>query len=180
MARKMDAIELVAGLGVLSLGLVVTTFVVENLRERAAIDALVPPAAAAFRAFREALAAAGIKLKIGQTVRTGAQQQTAVDTGHSSTSHSWHLLRRALDVYPYDPVTGLPDMDGKNLELFRTMHRVAKGFGFEGLAFNPDGSRRYLINKQGKKYWDGGHLQFPQGMTYAAALAADRKAGYYA
>lgn len=179
---RRDGFELVLGLGLIAGAAWATERLVSRLLESAAetasINALIPPAAAALRNLRDALAQAGINTRVGSTRRTTAEQAAALASGHSSTTHSWHLLGRAVDLYPFDPLTGQLDLAGKNTGLYRKMHQIAAMGGWEGLAFNADGSRRLLINGAGQKYWDGGHLQFTQGMTFAQAQASD--AGKYA
>jgi len=109
-----------------------------------------------------ALEAAGIKVRIGPFVRTPAEQQTAIDKGRSGTERSKHLTARAIDLYPVDPTTGQPDYAGKRLDLYRRMVDIAKGQGWKSFAFKTDGSPRYLTNKQGGRFWDGGHLELGQ------------------
>jgi hypothetical protein len=121
---------------------------------------LVPPARTALETLLRALGAAGIRVKVGQTGRTLEQQARAVDAGRSSTYGGQHPKGRAVDLYPIDPSTGFPDYAGKNVELFRKMHAIAGGLGWTGLAFNPDGSPRYLTARSGRRFWDGGHLEW--------------------
>jgi hypothetical protein len=137
--------------------------------EQARLEQLIPAAQAALRSLIAALEGEGIDLYVGSTRRNPAQQASIVAKGNSATQHSWHLLGRGVDVYPR--VDGQPDLAGKNLDLFRRIHAVAPRFGWRGLAFNPDGSKRYITGTKGK-IWDGGHLEFPEGMTWAQAAAA--------
>jgi hypothetical protein len=112
---------------------------------------------------------------VGSTRRNPAEQAAIVAKGASATQHSWHLLGRGVDLYPIAP-DGKPDLPGKHLELFRTMHQVATRYGWRGLAFHPDGTKRYIETVKGK-VWDGGHLEFPEGMTYALAAAGAKGGG---
>ncbi len=130
------------------------------------------------RALIADLAADGITVRVGQTLRTPAQEKIAIDSGHSAVkTHSWHELGRALDLYPIDPSTGVDatgnDSDG-SLDLYVRMHAAASARGFRGLAFNSDGSRRYITNAQGRPIWDGGHLEWraPFG-SISEAVAAE-------
>lgn len=126
---------------------------------------------------RAELAAEGIETFVGSTLRTTSDQALNVSNGTSATSQSWHLLGRAVDLYPIDPITKQPDLDGRTWDtLFRRMHELAPHHGFRGLAFNADGSRRYLTTSKGK-IWDGGHLEFPGGMTWAVAAERFRSSG---
>lgn len=174
---RRDGFELLLGLGLLAGAAwateVLVTRLVESAAEASAINAMIPPAAEALRTLRDALAQAGIMTRVGSTRRTAAEQAAALASGHSSTSHSWHLLGRAVDLYPFDPLTGQPDMDGRNDGLFQQMHAIASSLGWTGLAYNADGTRRLLTNAAGQKYWDGGHLQWTEGMTFADAQEAD-------
>jgi len=111
------------------------------------------------------LASQGISVLVGQTSRTPAQVQANLAKGVSATPHSWHLLNRAADVYPIDPAMGQPDMNGRNVDLFRTMHATAAKYGFTNIAFNSDGSKRLITTSKGK-IWDGGHMQFTEGLSW--------------
>jgi hypothetical protein len=137
--------------------------------EQARAQQLIPAAQVALRDLQERLETVhGIRTYVGSTRRRQAEQDANVAKGVSATKNSWHLLGRGVDLYPYDPTTGKPDLPGKQIELFRTMHLEAAKFGWRGLAFNQDGSRRYITTTKGK-VWDGGHLEFPEGMTFAQA-----------
>lgn len=144
--------------------------------DEARLSQLQPDAQAAFRNLLGVLEADGIRVKVGTTLRTAAAEKSAIETGHTSSTLkvSWHQLGRAADLYPYDPATGAPDLDGKNTALFWRMHQLAADLGFRGIAFNADGTRRYITNAKGEKIWDGGHLEWrlPYG-TIAEAVAAE-------
>jgi hypothetical protein len=144
--------------------------------EAAKIGALVPAARDALVSLRKRLDGMGIKTLVGSTRRTDSEQASNVEKGVSATQNSWHLLGRGVDLYVYDDKTGIPDLNGVRLDLYRTMHAEAAKLGWTGLAFNPDGSKRYITTKTGK-VWDGGHLQFTQGMTFAQAKAAGESVG---
>src|SRR5262245_2418151 len=129
--------------------------------DEARLSQLQPDAQAAARELLAQLAAQGMRVKVGQTLRTPAQEKAAIDAGRSAVkTHSWHELGRAMDLYPYNPDTGSPDLDGVRIDLFRQMHDAAAAIGFRGIAFNADGSKRLITNSQGKKIWDGGHLEW--------------------
>lgn len=134
---------------------------------------LLPHVRDALAELRRRLDAEGIRTFVGQTLRSIEYQRTLVGKA-SDTLDSWHLLGRAVDLYPYNPDTGQPDLPGKRIDLFRRMHDVAKTLGFEGIAFNADGSLRRL--KSGAV--DLGHLQFRDGMTFAQAARAQRLEGF--
>jgi len=136
---------------------------------------LQPDAEAAFRGLIAQLAADGLSVKVGQTLRTPAQEKAAIDSGHSAVkTHSWHEIGRAADLYPIDPDTGSADLDGVRLDLFAQMHTTAVGLGFRSIAFNADGSKHLITNSAGKLIWDGGHLEWraPYG-SIAEAVAAE-------
>lgn len=115
----------------------------------------------ALRAMLAAANAAGLHVYVGQTLRTKAEEQAAIDSGHSAvTTHSWHEIGRAVDCYPIDPDTGHADLDGVRLDLFRQMVGFATDQGFTSLAFNADGSKHLLHTATGHTIWDGGHLEF--------------------
>jgi hypothetical protein len=134
---------------------------------------LIPAARAALDDLIEDLAKLGVQVFVGSTRRTPTEQSVAVSSGASSTQQSWHLLDRAVDLYPIDPETGQPDLNGKRTELFRIMHERAELHGWRGIAFNADGTKRYLNTSKGR-VWDGGHLEFPEGLTWAQAEAVKR------
>jgi hypothetical protein len=148
--------------------------------EQARAQQLIPAAQRALEALQDDLAARGVRTYVGSTRRNPEEQAKIVAKGNSATKHSWHLLGRGVDLYPYDPSTGKPDLDGRRLELFKLMHDVSARYGWTGLAFNPDGSKRLITTtKNGKsvKIWDGGHLQFTEGMSFAVAEARDNAKG---
>lgn len=142
---------------------------------------LLPQVRLAYDALRAELAALhGIELLLVSTRREQLEQDAKVAAGLSATRDSWHLLGRALDVQ-----TGRPnaageivwDAKGKDVESYRTLHRVAPRYGFRGTpngsAFGPDGSPAYIKTSSGK-VWDAGHLEFREGYaSVAAARAAD-------
>lgn len=142
---------------------------VSSVTEQRRLDGLLPEVRDALANLRQRLLTKGLRTFVGSTLRDDAQQLAVVESGHSSTSHSWHLVGRAVDLYPYDPLTDQPDLAGHNLELFRMMHAEASVLGFTGLAFNADGSKRYITTNKGKT-WDGGHLQYTGGLTFADAV----------
>jgi hypothetical protein len=136
-------------------------------REAERLEGLLPDVRAALALVRVELGKLGIQTLVGETRRTEAQQAGRVSSGNSATVRSWHRLGRAVDLYPLLP-SGLPDWSGSNLDAFRKMHEIAKKNGFQNLAFNPDGSRRFIKTNKGK-LWDGGHIEFPGGKTFAQA-----------
>jgi hypothetical protein len=123
------------------------------------------------------LGAAGLRVFVGQTLRTAAEEKANVDGGKTSAGlkYSWHELGRAVDLYPIDPATGKPDYAGRRVDLFQQMHATAKARGWRGLAFEEDGAtKKYLTNSKGRKVWDGGHLEWRSPhATIAAAVAAE-------
>lgn len=95
-------------------------------------------------------------------MRTSAQEKKLIEDGKTAATltHSWHELRRAVDLYPIDPDTGKPDDNGRRLDLYIAMHAKAKAMGFRGIAFEADGvTKHYIKNSKGKLVWDGGHLE---------------------
>lgn len=114
-----------------------------------------------------------IRVRIGQTLRSPAQEKAVIDAGKSGVkTHSWHELGRGLDGYPQrDGVDSSEDQD------YRLMHAEAMTLGFHNIAYDGDpmtGPRHYIHNNVGKKIWDGGHLQYPGPYTtIAEAVAAE-------
>jgi hypothetical protein len=117
----------------------------------------------------------GIDVFVGQTLRTSAEEKSVIAAGKSAVkSHSWHELGRAADIYPIDPNTGEPDLNGVNNALFGKLAENAQALGLHSLAYNADGSRHYLINTKGKPFWDGGHVEnHGPYATIADAVAAE-------
>jgi hypothetical protein len=148
--------------------------------EASRVDKLQPDVQAALMTLIATLADQGLKVYVGQTLRTAAQEKANVDKGATSAGlvYSWHELGRAVDLYPIDPDTGKSDLQGIRLDLFQQMHAVAKSQGWRGIAFEADGvTRHYLTNSKGKKVWDGGHIEWrAPHATLAAAVAAEGSA----
>lgn len=123
------------------------------------------------------LADAGLRVFVGQTLRTAAQEKSNVDAGKTAAGlvYSWHELGRAVDLYPVDPDTGKPDYAGRRVDLFIQMHAAAKLLGWRGIAFEPDGvTKKTITNSKGKPVWDGGHLEWRSPhATIVAAVAAE-------
>lgn len=120
------------------------------------------------------LAGQGLAVYVGQTLRSHDEEAAAIDAGRSAVkSYSWHELGRAVDLYPINPDTGSADKAGKRVDLFQQMHAAAAARGFRGIAFNADGSKRYITTSKGK-VWDGGHLEWrdPYG-SISEAVAAE-------
>lgn len=139
--------------------------------ENTRLNGLIPEARTGYIILADMCKARGLRLFLGSTLRTAQQQQEAKASGHSTQPISWHMIGRACDVYP---VAGIePDMNGKHMDLFRVMHEEAKKIGWHGLAFNDDGSKRYINTLKGK-VWDGGHLEWRAGYaTLAEAIKTE-------
>lgn len=114
---------------------------------------------------------AGYDIFFGSCCRTAAEQTSIVASGASATDHSWHVVRRACDVYCYAD-NGVLDMKGIGLGRYRQMHRLAEasgGMGVKGLPFSKtDGNFRL---KSGKTVSDLGHIEFRDGLEWATAYA---------
>lgn len=117
----------------------------------------------------------GIRTFVGQTRRTSSEQKVLVAGGASDTEQSWHLVDRAVDLYLVDPATGDPDLNAKLPDsMWLTMHQVANRWGWR-VPFRDltTGKRKYL--KSGA--WDGGHLEYREGLTFAQAATVGRAIG---
>jgi hypothetical protein len=161
------------GLGLVAAVAPATVGLVGSLAEEARIARLRPEVAALVRQLRDRLAALGIRLFVGSTRRTAAEQASLVAAGKSAATTSWHQLGRAADVYPYDPTTGKPDLAGRHVENFRALAREAQALGFRSLGFTDTGAKRYIQTAKGP-IWDAGHIEYrgPYA-TIAAAAAAE-------
>lgn len=139
-------------------------------KEAGRLAGLLPHVRDKLQELRRRLEAQGIPTLVGQTIRDADEQAAIVVKGASTTQQSWHRLGRAVDLYPI--VNGEPDLDGKHTEVFRTMAKEAVKLGFQTLAFHTsDWSVRYLVRSNGTKFWDGGHLQWTDGLTWSAAAS---------
>ena len=139
--------------------------------EEKKLSGLLPHVRARVEDLLRAMAARGYRVLVGSTLRSDAEQAKIVASGNSATSNSWHLVGRAVDLYPYGP-DGKPDMDGRHVELYRILHQESARLGFSNLAFNADGSiRKIKTTKNGKQIevWDAGHVEFREGLTWAKA-----------
>lgn len=113
-----------------------------------------------------------IRTFIGQTRRTNSDQAIRVKQGRSDTADSWHLegIDRAVDLYPIDPATGDPDFNAKLPDsVWLIVHQVAAKWGFN-VPFRDLATGRRKFLKSGS--WDGGHLEYREGLTFAVAKAA--------
>lgn len=149
--------------------------VVTTLSEKGRIDALEPGTRAAYLKFVARMESLGFGVRTAETVRSQARQDSL--GGQSGNEFSWHQLGRAIDMYPI--INGKVDVDGKDLGVYRIFHKEAEKLGFRSLAFNPDGSKRLITNRNGQKIWDGGHIEFrgPYATLAAARAAEEKKAG---
>lgn len=148
--------------------------VVVAMSEKKRLEGLRPHVREALASLRAALKARGVETFVGSTLRTSEQTAANVAAGRSSASlkTSWHELGRAVDLYPIGP-DGKPDLAGRHTELFRIMHDVAKAQGWRGLAFDAKGQKKYLTTVKGP-VWDGGHLEWTDGLTITQAETADK------
>lgn len=144
------------------------------------LSALEPTTREMYQQLEVELGRQGIQLQLGRTVSTVEQEKEYARQGKSSIASgiTWHLIGRALDAYPFDPVTRAPDMKGKRIDLYRAMHRIWARLGGIGLAFDnyPEGPVRVLQTGDGRKYVDLGHLEYRRPYaTLAQAYAAEGK-----
>jgi len=137
---------------------------------QARIAKLLPQVQEALYATIDGLQSQGIDVHVGETLRTESQQQSIVQGGASATNRSWHRLGRAIDVYPINPDTGEPDLAGKRTDLFIALHKEAMSHGFTNISFNADWTKRFITTNKGK-IWDGGHIQYTEGLTWDQAYA---------
>ncbi len=130
------------------------------------------------RALVQSLKNDGLDIFVGSTLRTQAAEKAAIASGHSAVkTHSWHELGRAADLYPVNPDTAAPDLEGIRDDLFVQMQQRAVELGFHQIAYNDDWSRRYITTSKGKT-WDGGHVEW-HGPYDTIALAVEAEGAYY-
>ena len=156
-------------------GAIIDAVVELTTSEDERLSEMQPDAEQATRALIQTLANAGLAVHVGQTLRSPAQEQAAIDSGHSAVkTHSWHEVGRAVDMYPIDPDTGQPDLAGARDDLFVQMQQAAVAAGFHQIAYDANWNRRTLTNSAGKPFWDGGHMEWrgPYA-TIADAWAAE-------
>lgn len=143
------------------------------------IQQMQPDAAAAVYALVQNLSDQGISVHVGQTLRTAAAEKKAIADGKSAeTTYSWHEIGRAVDMYPIDPNTGKPDMDGVRDDLFQKMVAAALPLGFRSLAYEADGVTRHYIQTSKGPVWDGGHLEYRSPYSSLAQAIAAEGAAY--
>lgn len=136
-------------------------------------DMLLPQVRAALDQLRARLASVGIETFVGSTGRTEEEQRAHIEAGRSDVKFSWHQLGRAVHVAPViagKTIINDPELT-RHIDVLRRIHREAAGFGFRGIAFNADGSKKFL--KSGA--WDALHLEYPEDMTLAQAAAKERR-----
>jgi 3D (Asp-Asp-Asp) domain-containing protein len=143
--------------------------------EETRLSQLEPTTQALVRQLIQTLVNQGLVVHIGQTLRTQAAEKAAIAAGKSAVkTHSWHEIGRAVDMYPINPDTGSPDMDGVRVDLFLQMQRTAESYGFRQIAFKDDNTKRLITNAKGKEIWDGGHMEYRGDYaTIAEAVAAE-------
>jgi hypothetical protein len=145
--------------------------------ETSRMDQLQPEVQAKLLQLIGVLSDQGIRVYVGQTLRTAAQEKANVDNGKTAAGlqYSWHELGRAVDLYPIDPDTGKADLAAKRIDLFQQMHAAAKTIGWRGIAFEADGVTKKIIkNSKGHGVWDGGHLEWRSPhATILAAITAE-------
>lgn len=143
--------------------------------EEGKLEKLEPTTQLLVRQLLDQMAAQGIDVYVGETIRTVAAEKADVAAGKSSKGqvYSWHNIGRAVDLYPINPDTGKADLNGVRNDLFTTMAALATALGFRSLAYNADGSRHYLNTVKGP-VWDGGHIEY-HGVysSLAEAIAAE-------
>jgi hypothetical protein len=150
---------------------IVDQLVILTTTEETRLSQLEPETQAMVRQLLQQLQNEGLTVYVGQTLRSPAQEKAAIDSGHSGVkTHSWHESGRAVDLYPIDPDTLSPDMNGRRDDLFIQMQQAAVALGFHQIAYDGFWQRKYITNAQGKKIWDGGHMEW-QG-SFASATDA--------
>jgi D-alanyl-D-alanine carboxypeptidase len=144
------------------------------------LEQLQPDTQTQVRALIQALANQGIDVHVGSTLRSSAAEKAAIASGHSSASLkvSWHQLGRAVDLYPIDPDTGKPDLNGKRDDLFQAMVATARAMGFRSLAYEDDGVTRHYIQTVDGPTWDGGHLEWRAPYASITEAVAAEGAAY--
>jgi hypothetical protein len=144
------------------------------------LEQLQPDTQDAVRQLIQQLANQGIRVKVGQTLRSSAAEKEAIASGHSSANLkvSWHQLGRAVDLYPINPDTGSADLDGVRDDLFHEMVATARAMGFRSLAYENDGVTRHYIQGTKGPIWDGGHLEWRAPYSSIAEAVAAEGAAY--
>jgi hypothetical protein len=144
----------------------------ETAKETARLDALEPSVGSRVRQLRANLLLKGIRTTVGQTVRSDEEQENLPDTA-TATNDSWHEVARAIDLYPHRPGQAWDKGDWAD---YVAMYTEAAKLGARQIGMNADGTKRFITNRAGTKTWDGGHLEFRDGLTYAQAKAAFEEA----
>lgn len=118
--------------------------------------------------------ARGLKVYVGQTMRSQAEQAAAQVRGTTSIhqGRSWHQLGRAADLRKvFDD--GTVDESTHDETFFQALFDEATAVGLRSLAFREDGSR-LLIHTSHGGVWDAGHVEWREPFgTLAEAFAAE-------
>jgi len=141
--------------------------------EVARLDLLRPATRAKMIGIADAMTAIGMRVFIGTTMRTVAEQAQAIAAGTTSKGQklSWHFLGRACDFRRRLP-DGSEDLTTGGSEAFwRALQRCAGLFGCRSLAYRKDGAKLLLNGRT----WDPGHVEDREGFaTLVEAVAAER------
>lgn len=133
------------------------------------LQTLLPTVRTRLLQLREDCNKGGFDIFFGSACRTTLEQAQIVASGASAATKSWHVVRRACDIYVYDD-DGKLDLKGKLLGRYRQMHRFAEaggGMGVKGLPF--DQTDGYFRTKDGTRVADRGHVEYRDGLTWDAA-----------
>jgi len=139
--------------------------------ELARLDTLLPSVKTRSLGLREDCHTAGFDIFFGSCCRSTLEQAQIMASGASSVMRSWHVVKRACDVYVYSD-DGQLDMKGLLLTRYRIMHRLAEaagGMGVKNLPF--DQTDGYFRLKNGTRVADRGHVQWTDNLTWDAAFA---------
>jgi hypothetical protein len=121
-----------------------------------------------------AMGVRGFAVFVGDTLRTPAEQQAAIERGTTSAhqTRSWHFLGRAADLRKRN-LDGSVDETTRDEAFFHALWQEARAVGLRSLAYRDDGVTKILING---KTWDAGHVEYREPFaTIDEAFAAEWK-----
>lgn len=155
-------------------GLVAAGWVVLSKSAAVQIAKLEPVTARMLSALLEWAAAQGIKVKVGETLRSTQKQLEAVESGASAVSLGWHQSGRAADLLVWDDQRNRWDEAGLREDLWRRLHRKWAELGGQGLAYlpYPDGPPRFIKTSKGQTR-DTGHVEYHGPFATASAAFLD-------
>lgn len=136
--------------------------------ELARLNKLQPRVRSMVLLLKARLNAAGRDFFLGDTMRTGAEEQAHLAAGRSAIAVSFHQSGRAADIIMRD-AAGRPDVAARDRDAYDLMHRTAQEVGLHTFGF------RTIRTPDGRTFTDPYHVEVRDGLSAAQALARYRQ-----